>query len=255
MRLQRHLERTDESVFLSVAAIKLIYDQLQELLVNYKIFVKNHIKRDKKTEKTFKNFIKKNNLPYKELKIYSMETNNPNAFVLPRGELVLSSGLKELLEPEELWAFLLHEYGHYYNKDYIANQVRKYSFIVLAVAIASISPEWLSLFIFFLLYKVGGVLTNVMAKQMEYKADSMAVKLGYGEELSKGLSKLQVMREIYGSDDSKITKIIDNLSDLIDEHPAVESRIKKILGSSEVLDIMRKEVTWADPEGNERKGV
>ena len=257
MRLQRHLERTDESLLLSAAAIKLIYEQLQELLVNYKIYVKNYIKRDKKTEKTFKHFLKKNKLPFKDIRIYSLnDEDNPNAFVLPNGELVLSSRLKELLKPEELWAFLLHEYGHHYNKDFIAHSVRKYSFILLALAVATAaSSTWISLFIFFLLYKTGTILNSIMAKQMEYKADSMAVKLGYGKELSVGMAKLQVLREMYGVGDSKITKIIDKLSDLIDEHPAIESRIKRILGSSDVLDLMRKEVTWVDNEGQERKGV
>jgi len=256
MRLQRHLEKTDESLIISAAAIKLIYDQLQELLVGYRLYLKHYVKRDKKVEKTFKNFIKKNNLPYKEIKIYSVDDPKPRAFVMPNGELVLSNSLQELLKPEELWAFLLHEYGHHYNKDFIVKSVRKYSFILLALTVATaLSSTWLSLFIFFLLYKTGKVLNDVMSKQMEYKADSMAVKLGYGEELSSGMAKLQILGEIYGVGDSKITKIVNKLSDLIDEHPSVENRIKKMLGSSDILDLMRKEVTWVDEEGNERQGV
>lgn len=255
MRLQKHLERTDESVLLSVTAIKLIYDLLQILLVDYKAYVKHYIRRDKRTEKTFKNFLRKNNLPFKDIKIYKTPETNPNAYVLPQGEIVLTDGLKSVLKGEELWAFLIHEYGHHYNKDYIAHEVRKYSFILLALSVAMVGPEWLSLFVFFLMYKVGHVLDSIMAKQMEYKADSMAVKLGYGEELSRGMARLQVMKEVYAVGDTKITKIIDKLGDIIDEHPATKTRIKKILGTTEVLDLMRKSVTWTDDEGNERQGV
>jgi beta-barrel assembly-enhancing protease len=115
--------------------------------------------------------------PYKF--IIRLVPGEPNAFAVPGGGIVVTTGLLEELESENELAFILgHELGHFRNRDHLRGLSRQIAFLVVKFAVLSMAGvdasneemlEWVTL-----------VSQRASDRKRELEADRFGLKLVNG---------------------------------------------------------------------------
>ena len=149
---------------------------------------------------------------------------NPSLKDIKYINIIIGYNIIQLCSPSELTSILLHEVGHIEQSLHgfslwINNLFMKLEKIGTLVSVLPIIG-----FIFFIL-RLGGL--TLTSRMKEYKADEVAIKYGYGDELMSALHKLNK----YGSygESNIFDKILIYIKELlVDAHPKNTSRIKQI---------------------------
>lgn len=121
------------------------------------------------------------NLPF-EIKLSFVRTPMPNAFTLPGGRVLVTSGLLETLDsPDELAAVLAHEYGHVQARDSMTGLYRNMGLGIFLEAVTGGSGIAQQLVL------LGGQLAELrFTRTQEERADAFALQLmadaGYNPE-------------------------------------------------------------------------
>jgi Zn-dependent protease with chaperone function len=165
-----------------------------------------------------------------------------NAYNCGKSELFYFSGLvdKLKLSDRELMAILLHEYGHYVNRD-MNRRITKYvvsqfSLNVIFIFIGLYFPmSFLKFFIILMSRVIGEDISHKIISRSERKsellADSTAKKYGYGNDLISSFEKLlDYSMKKFCSSSMSTAQCLKKLesSNMWDEHPPTTERIEKL---------------------------
>jgi Zn-dependent protease with chaperone function len=172
----------------------------------------------------------------KDIIIKKLNMKEPNAFFAGGKFLYYTSGIKKIMNENELMAILIHEYGHYKGKHLIKRNVilgitqlitltfftSKYfksenrNFLWGGLSLAGIE-------------EIG--YDSIIGKQHEYFADSYTVQYGYKKHMISALRKAEkYVRNELCKDMTKgdCDVLMSNMS-LLNEHPEFKKRIKNIM--------------------------
>lgn len=197
-------------------------------------------KRDKKLEKQLKGVLKDG----KPWKVYVMKDESPNAFCIIKPVMFIHSGLIKMLTEKELMSVMLHEAGHLTNKDIIKHIGAETALtgILIAALSTAAAPAWVPIVasIIVILRRVGAldiIFKRTLGRRGERKADSFAVKYGYGDEMITALEKIHAWIDKVRAKRpcGKMCKAIIKFSETTDEHPPLKKRVE---------DIMKSKETW-----------
>jgi len=232
----QELDDNTKQVLKSAVLIPLAI-QLATLFVMFQVFTKLMAKEDKKLSGQLKRILKDG----KNWKVMVMKEKSPNAFAMVRPYVFITTGLMKMLTPGETMAVLLHEAGHISNKDIWTDIAAKNTLLsILITAVGSIAgPEVLVILMLIYLYGGSSLLNIVFARTLgrfkENRADSFAVKYGYGTEMASALVKLDklVKKMLAKKPCNKICQIGRKISSSIDEHPPFKERIERVLKAKE----------------------
>ena len=172
--------------------------------------------------------------------VHIYPTSDVNAFSLGFGRhIFVTTTLLKALSKEEVDAVLLHEAYHSDKKHTIKDMAYKYPmFYLLAfiaaglVATGNVAMLALAIPAMFIADKVGKIVYDIIvARRMEYNADSYAAKKGYGQELISALKKLESWAKAHSKNQScgRWCQIVNKIDTAIDEHPSDKKRIENIL--------------------------
>jgi len=157
----------------------------------------------------------------------------PNAFTLGFGRhLFVTDTLLQLLNKREVLAVLLHEAYHATKKHGLKYIVFNSTFLAIAasfISTASFGSVLLFLFMMFLSAPLWNVLVS---KRLELRADSFAVKCGYGKELQSALEKFRVWIDKTRQPSectTSVCRIVKKIDQLLSSHPEIEDRVRNIL--------------------------
>lgn len=170
--------------------------------------------------------------------IYILDDYIPNAYSF-RNSIVLSMGLFEVLDEEEILAVAAHEIGHIKNKDTILFPLvsyGRYFMFALALLNSLISQEALVSLVSFTFYLLYEVLRSDYLKQREFKADEAALRiistplalkraleeLKYYEDL-----RIEVKESAFPSIEPEIER--PHQRSIFDTHPSYEERNGELL--------------------------
>ncbi len=223
-KFEEYLQKQNESIVLSSIAAGTIGYYLYQIIKAYNDLWLSS-KRDIKSERNVKEFLNQNGYNDLGFKLYTLNIEGvSNAFTIGDYIFFTEEMLAEDFTNEELMAIAIHEYGHYLKRHTYITFIRRNAFILLALTIASgMGSLFYSIMAFFLLMNAGNITNTIMSKEMEIEADNIAVKLGMGDILVSALKKL------YYQPESKISTFIYKILSFFEEHPSLETRIKKIL--------------------------
>ena len=168
-----------------------------------------------------------------EYKFFLAETEMINAFTLPGGNIVITTGLINFCESaEELAAVVAHEMGHAENRDVISRLVKE-----LGIQILSSGDP-------FVVGEVTRVLTSTgFDRQQEKEADLFACEL---------LEKSGIEPRTLASFFRKLKEDLDNdlleKFEIVSTHPNFTSRIRETLEyiPSEDFEEIQIEIEWQE---------
>ncbi|NVQ68830.1 M48 family metalloprotease [Listeria monocytogenes] len=185
----------------------------------------------------------------KKAEVFVIAENDINAYALGQKTIGITKGALASLNIGELKAVIAHEYGHLANKDTLNFILLNTSFTILSIALlpiygisffigfvfafvegmlsgnSSISTSLLSVvtkivgWSYLKYYELGFYFVNLGSRDFEYRADEVAAKAGYGEEL---LSFFYLLEKT----DGDVRKGL--LAFLASTHPYTSYRIKNI---------------------------
>jgi len=174
----------------------------------------------------------------------SKRTTKMNAYFTGFGKMktiVLYDTLKEAMSADEICAVFSHEMGHGLHKDTLKNHVLTFVQMLILAALAWFTlrtPEIFEAFGFddvnygfamLLIMSVEfavfaplfGLITNVVSRRAEYRADAQAVKEGYGDALISALKLLAKSNFANLSPDPLVVKLTYS-------HPTLSQRFDAI---------------------------
>jgi Zn-dependent protease with chaperone function len=138
----------------------------------------------------------------------------------------------------ELISIILHESSHVTSKDIIKQLIlNMFKFIPIILL-----DSWL-------LYLLAPIVTGIIylspyKRLNEYTADSVAKKYGYGEDLASALVKISHYYGAKSKDLSSITnnvyKTLEKLVKLLQSHPSLSNRIKKLYNGETPEEFIKK---------------
>ena len=159
--------------------------------------------------------LEKNGYHVRDIKVMdaSRRTTKSNAYFTGFGKMktiVLYDTLLESMKPEEICAVFAHELGHGLHKDTLKNQVMSFFQMIVLALFAWLTLRTEGVFTAFgfkgvnygfalilissiefaLISPLFGSIINYFSRRAEYRADTQAVKEGYGEQLISALKKL-----------------------------------------------------------------
>lgn len=158
------------------------------------------------------------NLPF-NVELSFVRTPMPNAFTLPGGRVLVTSGLVETLEnPDELAAVLAHEFGHVHARDSMVGLYRNMGLGIFLEAVTGGSGLAQQLVL------LGGQLAELrFTREQEQRADAFALRLmadaGYNPE---------ALARAFEAIDERAGELRDEDVDLPDwmlSHPNIDARI------------------------------
>ncbi|MFW6001866.1 MAG: M48 family metallopeptidase [archaeon] len=202
----------------------------------------NKIRKYREYDEYFTNKIR-NITGNNKIKVYKVNIDVPNAANIAATEhLFYFNGLRTVinLNENEITAILLHEYSHFKGIDVHQNTIIYNTFVTIFIRIL------LKIFGKGLATKVGVpllqatligsalvVTSRTVGRLSEYRADSTAVKFGYGKHLASGLIKLEnFMLNKFINKCRKFRLPVLFWSDLktvFDAHPHTYDRINAVL--------------------------
>lgn len=173
-----------------------------------------------------------------KIKLYYTEDNVPNAFAIGRRTVIVTTGLVQSLNTEQLKGVIAHEFSHLIKGDsclklginlsnifvlifiiiarlfaYIFSRIRVLNFlsVVFDVVLVALFTLWM---------KIGNLMVAASSRSSEYTADNFAAQIGYGEELCEGLSII-----------SECGKDKSFLATLNASHPSTPDRLQRLYNS------------------------
>ncbi len=134
-----------------------------------------------------------------KFRVYILDDYIPNAYSFGRN-IVLSLGLFEILDEEEILAVVAHEMGHIRNRDTvlfpIVAYLRVFSFAMFVVLTVLSRSFWVSL-LAFLTYIYYEFERSRFLKEREFKADDLAVRiLNVPLSLKRALEELKYYEDL-----------------------------------------------------------
>ena len=166
--------------------------------------------------------------------VHVISLKEPNAFALGFGHrLFITDALLQLLDEREITAVLLHEAYHAAKKHGLKFVVFNSTFLAIVASFISTASFASALLFVFMMFLSTPLWNILISKRLELRADSFAVKQGYGNELSNALEKLQVWvnkRRPPSECTTIVCKIVTKIDQLLSSHPEIETRLKNILG-------------------------
>ena len=171
-----------------------------------------------------------------------MKEKAPNAFALMTPTVFVTQGLLKFTD-DEIMAVMLHEVNHIKNLDLIKRELTDYTFCYIMAGIVVSTGEYmvdpvLAALLFISLLSISEISYNVTIGRMhEIQSDVYAAKFGYSDALISALKKID---KYYKSryEDTKFSKMIRKLDELLDEHPTLQTRIEEILKQKELTMIL-----------------
>ena len=174
------------------------------------------------------------------VKVRVVRVSEINAFNAGGTDLYMTSGLKKILNREEIKAVLLHEYGHYHG-NHMTKQHTYNGFVNTGIAYFILSlngPTPILYLLSLLLLKdiigIGDILNTpykvTVGRLHEYFADNYAKEHGYGPELISAHKKFdKYMRKAVcaGLTKQECSDFI-NRAHATDEHPTFDKRIEAL---------------------------
>jgi len=168
----------------------------------------------------------------RNIKLYIQESMSINAFAFGRETLVLTKGSIDLLSDEALKGLIAHELGHFHNYDtmgalfaYVANLPMSLLMKKLRQKDSTLN-DGLIKFLFSIIYSffrliefTSDLIIMHHSRKQEYKADMLALKCGYGEELAGVLIQLY---QISMEKPKSIGEMIRST------HPPITKRIERL---------------------------
>jgi len=154
--------------------------------------------------------------PY-SFRVKIIKQKQPNAFALPGGLIVVTSGLLDLVESENELAFVLgHELGHFYNRDHLRALGRGILLSLTMVTLGQGMSESTVVRI------AGSVTDRSFSRKQERKADEFGLELvqkeyGHVAASSRFFEKLR---------DQK--RWADKFANFAGTHPSSETRVEDI---------------------------
>jgi len=189
------------------------------------------------------------------INIYIADSMEVNAYAMGRTTIAVTQGALKTFTPDQLRGVLAHEFGHIahgHTKALLLNVVGNGIFTI-AVMIFRLVITILQLFAsifntgiidvilaffkfllntaYIIFMYLGQIILAINSRQNEYQADSVALQLGYGEELVNALYLLQEIN---------INQRPSLWEKLKSSHPHIAERIKRlenILNDGEELEI------------------
>lgn len=165
----------------------------------------------------------------------------PNAFVVGAKVIMITTGLKKILNHRETVAVMLHEAWHV-KKRHIYKQIfLKYPLLAIAATAsfaiwAATQQPYTALFVFFILKKVTSIPYDLtIGRMQETGSDSYAVRMGYGKEMAGALKKLEKLYLKEMRTCTGVCKVINSIDQALDEHPPIKRRVERILKKTEMM--------------------
>ena len=180
-----------------------------------KIFNKFTPLEDGELKERITALLEKNGYKVRAIKVMdaSRRTTKTNAYFTGFGKMktiVLYDTLVESMTTDEICAVFSHEMGHGLHRDTLKNQVLTFLQMIVIGVLAWLTLRTESLFASFgfgginygfavilimtvefaLLSPIFGMIANFFSRRAEYRADTQAVKEGYGKDLVSALKKL-----------------------------------------------------------------
>lgn len=173
-------------------------------------------------------------------KVLIIKDKSPNAFVIGPRVIMITTGLKKMLTNRELVAVMLHEAWHVKSFHVYKQVFLKWPLLSVAagaafMALTAGASIYLAIFLFFIFKRVAEIPYDItVGRRQETKSDSYAVKMGYGKELASALRKLEkiYLKEMKGC--VGVCKIVNKMSEAMDEHPPLKKRVERILKKTEM---------------------
>jgi len=168
----------------------------------------------------------------------------PNAVSIDNNSIFITKGAKELLTKREQVAILLHEAGHTINHDSAKRMLLSYGGLMGSLIVTSMFPivgppldfmQFLTMLSLFYL----GILK--FSRYQESRADSFAVKMGYGDDLMSALGKLN---KALGRKTvicfTKGCELREKIKGIKKVHPGVLDRVRDIIQTKEFVKAIFK---------------
>jgi len=214
-----------------------------QISVLYSMFwdmVKN-MKKDNKLSKELNSILKDG----KNWTVMIVPENDPNAFCMIKPYVFITKGLMKMLTHREIIAVLLHEAQHINSKDLWVNLTANNTIltIVLGAAGAVGGPAGIYL-VFFAYFLLGGatitrvIFNRLLGRAAEKRADSFAVKFGYGDDMVSALEKLEkwVQHATRKRECGVVCQLMDKINAAMDEHPPIKERVDHVLKKKETYE-------------------
>lgn len=229
------------STGLVVTGLSQVFEEVQNLRLNSKI-------DDKWTKKI-------NDLTGGNYSVRVIKYDLPFAMTTGGKDIYITTKSIQILNEREVIATFLHE-AHHVDKMHVIVDGVFYSsllYIVLGSLAKLIeNPKLLKtipspvariflslLFIGFFLAVPSLVYRTTIARRMEIKSDLNTIKYGYGKDLISSFEKEEkYFKKHFPGCKTPHCKIIEKISDLIDEHPSLKLRIQKIIESEKLYETL-----------------
>ncbi len=235
----QELNKQTKTSLVNVVFIPLLIN-LSVLFVMFHAYTKLLSKEDKKLSAQLKKILKDG----KDWKVMVIVGKDPNAFCMVRPYVFISTGLMKMLTQDEVMAVLLHEAGHITNKDIWTDIIAKNSLLSILLGVAGTMLGPMGMGVLLLIYFYGGdsfinvIFARIIGRFKENRADSFAVKHGYGDAMASALSKLDkfIKKMLAKEECNKMCQIGRKINDAIDEHPPFKERIERVLKAKETYN-------------------
>lgn len=161
----------------------------------------------------FFNFARKKDFPF--LKLYEWDQKQMNAFAIPGGTILMTSGLLDRIKTKPGLAFVLgHEIGHFKHRDHMRKLGRDLSFFIITAFFGFANSDISSTDL------ISPLIANAYDRQQEAAADEYSLVL---------------MKEFYGSTKGAEEFFVEILKDksqlipaILSTHPHPQERLERI---------------------------
>jgi len=180
--------------------------------------------------------------------------DNVDVFTFGGDDIFISSKAKKILTEREIDAVLLHETGHILHLDTLVDDIADGALGTVGLAVLffvlkkliNIIPvaELFGFICVFLTYLLTieapfSVRVAIFSKRAEYKADSVAIRHGYGNDLANALLKIEREMKAYAKKNNieiredvpcttTMCRLIKKVKNIFSSHPETEDRIRKM---------------------------
>ena len=199
-------------------ALKMSPEKEVEFFSNVKM--DSHVKIDSPSLSVIKDFFEfARNKEFPFLKLYEFEKKELNAFAVPGGTILMTTGLLERVKTKAGLAFVLgHEIGHFKHRDHIRGLGRDFAFFILVAFFGLANTEISSTNL------ISPLIAKAYSRQEETAADDYS---------------LQLMKEFYGSAEGAEEFFKEVLKDgshlipaILSTHPHPKDRLERIVAQT-----------------------
>ena len=244
--IKSYLKKLNESYDKSEIILQIIIQSLIWLFM-YVLIMVVISKEDKSLSK------KINKITGRYYSINIIESDSPAAFCFGgfTNHIFITKGLMKLMNERELISICLHEVSHITTYDSIQSLILKASSISIALEISSNFAKFLFknktinitnaiILTVLLSIIISAIPTLLLGKYHELKSDKYVIQYGYGKDLILALLKIEKWILENKVKDSKIKMFFHKIQHYYDEHPAVKTRVDKLLKNVELYEAMIK---------------